>query len=119
MKMLSFQTLFIVLLGSSIISSCSSGGYKPSDYISTTGIAEAGQETKIELEDGAAMSIPYNSLDNQVAVKIERNPEKAQTLPPMDEGFVQVSDFYNFEVTSGNLTGPVDLTFPINSDFNS
>jgi hypothetical protein len=116
MKKLSFQILFIIILASSIISSCNSGGYKPADYISTTGIAEAGQEIKIELEDGAAISIPYNSLDSQVAVKVERNPEKTQTLPPLDEGFVQVSDFYNFEITSGNLTGPVDLTFPVNSD---
>ncbi len=116
MKKLSFLTVFIILLGSSIISSCDSSGYKPADYISTTGIAEPGQETRIELEDGASISIPFNSLDSQVEVKIERNPEKAQVLPPMDENFVQLSDFYNFEVISGNLTGPVDLTFPINSD---
>jgi len=116
MKKLSFQTLFILLAGSIIISSCNSGGYKSADYISATGIAEAGQETKIELEDGAAITIPYNSLDSQITVKIERNPEKTQTLPSLDEGFVQVSDFYNFEVTSGNLTGPVDLTFPVNAD---
>lgn len=116
MKKLPFQSLFVILLTSSIVSSCSSGGYEPADYISTTGIAESGQETKIELEDGAAISIPYNSLESQVAVKVERNPEKRQNLPPLDDGFIQISDFYNFEVTSGNLTGPVDLTFPVDSD---
>lgn len=115
MKKLSLQTLFIILLGGSIISSCSSSGYKPAEYISTTGVTESGQETKIELDDGAAIIIPANAIDSEVSVKVERNPEKANNLPPLDENIVKVGDFYNFEI-DGTINGAVDLVLPFNPD---
>lgn len=93
-----------------------SKGSKPSEYAVTTGSAEPGQETNIALDDGAAINIPGNSINSSVAVKVERNPEKRSSLPPLAEGMIEVSDFYNFEITNGNLTGPVDLTFPFNQD---
>lgn len=98
------------------MSSCSTKKYSPQEYISATGIASPDTETKVELADGAGIIIPENSLDSEATIKVERNPDKATKLPSLDDGFVQVSDFYNFEIINGNLTGPVDLTFPINQD---
>jgi len=112
MKKSFFQTWFITALtGSIIISSCSSGKYKPSEYISATGITNPEVEIKIELEDGAAIIIPANTTNSEVTVTVERNPEKANNLPPLDESVVKVGDFYNFEI-DGTLNGPVDLVLP-------
>lgn len=112
MKKSFFQTWFInALIGSIIISSCSSGKYKPSEYISATGITNPEVEIKIELEDGAAIIIPANATNSEVTVTVERNPEKANSLPPLDESVVKVGDFYNFEI-DGTLHGPVDLVLP-------
>ena len=112
MKKLSLQTLFIILLGSSIISSCSSSGYKPAEYISTTGVTESGQETKIELDDGAAIIIPANATDTEVTVTVERNPEKSKSLSPLGDDVIQLGDFYNFDISGGTLIDGVDLVLP-------
>ena len=83
-----------------------------SEYISTTGSASPGEETRIELEDGAAIVIPVDSINDEVEVLIERNPDKTETLPPLDKDVIQVSDFYNYEIEGGELVGGVDLVFP-------
>ena len=108
-------TLLIGVLLSVFISSCNSNKYKPSEYSSATGVASPGVETKIELEDGAGIVIPADSIDQQVNVKVERNPEKAKSLQPLDEDFIQLSDFYNFEI-EGNVNAPVDLILPFDAE---
>ncbi|MBT3314837.1 MAG: PASTA domain-containing protein [Anaerolineae bacterium] len=87
-------------------------GFIPAEYISTSGSAQPGEETRIQLEDGAAIVVPSNSIDNDVSFIVERSPEKAKTLPPLGDNVVQLGDFYNFEVTEGEIIGPVDLVLP-------
>jgi len=101
-----------VILACSSLSSLFAPKYEPAPYARTTGSASPGKETQISLDDGASISIPEESINGEVSVTVERNPDKAKTLPPLPEGFVQVGDFYNFEITSGELIGPVDLTLP-------
>jgi len=105
----------IVLLGCNLLSSFTSTDYASAEYTSTQDIAQPGQETKVELEDGAAIVIPANAIDGEVSVKVERNPEKANNLLPLDEGVVKVGDFYNFEI-DGTLNGSVDLILPFDPD---
>lgn len=105
----------IVLLGCNLFSSSTSTDYVSAEYTSTQDIAQPGQETKVELEDGAAIVIPANAVESEVSVKVERNPEKANNLPPLDDGVVKVGDFYNFEV-DGTLNGSVDLILPFDPD---
>jgi phage tail sheath protein FI len=76
----------IVLLGCNLFSSSTSTDYVSAEYTSTQDIAQPGQETKVELEDGAAIVIPANAVESEVSVKVERNPEKANNLPPLDDG---------------------------------
>jgi hypothetical protein len=106
-------TTFVIIsfLVGSFVSSCSQNKFKSSEYISTTGSAQPGQETRIELEDGAAIVVPANSLREEVHITVERNPEKINDLPPTDDNAIQLGDFYNFEI-EGELTGPVDLVLP-------
>ena len=87
-------------------------GNVPSAYLSTSGRALPGTETRVELDDGAAIVLPANSINQEVEAVIERNPEKINSLPPMDEGVIQISDFYNFEINNGELINGVDLVFP-------
>lgn len=89
--------------------------FKPADYTSTTGTASSAQETQISLDDGAAISVPETSVDGEVSVTIERNPDKAKSLPPLPKEVVQVGNFYNFQIEGGKLTGPVDLIIPFNA----
>jgi len=105
----------IILLGCNLFSSSASTDYVSAEYTSTQDIAQPGRETKIELEDGAAIVIPANAIDSEVSVKVERNPEKANNLPPLDENIVKVGDFYNFEI-DGTINGAVDLVLPFNPD---
>ena len=76
------------------------------------GDASLGEETRIESGDGAAIVIPANSLNEDLTIKIERNPEKVQSLPPLGDDVLLLGDFYNFEITGGKLLGPVDLILP-------
>jgi len=103
----------IFLLGCNLFSG--SKDYKSAEYTSIQDVAQSGQETKIELDDGAAIIIPANAIDSQVSIKVERNPEKASSLPPFDENLVKVGDFYNFEI-DGTINGPVDLVLPFNPE---
>ena len=107
---------FLLLAGLVIfLSSCNANKFEPSEYISTTGSAQPGQESRIELEDGAAIVVPANSLQGEVEITVERNPEKINNLPPLGDEVVQLGDFYNYEV-SGELTGPVDLILPFDEN---
>lgn len=99
----------IVLAGCKLFSPSE---YVQAEYISTNGVANPSQETKIELEDGAAIVIPANATDGEVAVTIERNPEKSKSLPPLGENVVQLGDFYNFDISGGTLIDGVDLILP-------
>jgi hypothetical protein len=87
--------------------------YENQPFVSTSGTAQPGEETRIELEDGAAIVIPAGAIESEVSVTIERNPAKVETLPPLGENGVQLGDFYNFEVTEGELVGAVDLVLPL------
>lgn len=109
---------FVILLAGIFILGCGLFGPKENnrlEYISTTDSAIPNEETRIELEDGAGIVIPANSIDSEVSVKVERNPEKANNLPPIDEGVVKVGDFYSFEI-DGTINGPVDLILPFNAE---
>jgi hypothetical protein len=81
-------------------------------YEATSAQARPDVESHIELSDGAGISIPAGALSAEITVKVERNPEKAQKLPPLDEGLLPVSNFYNFEIAGGVLNDRVDLTLP-------
>lgn len=107
--------IFIVVIFTLGCGLFGSQSYDPKEYISTTGVASPDTETKIELEDGAAIVIPASAIGSEVSIKVERNPEKANNLPPLDEGVVGVGDFYNFEI-DGTLNGPVDLVLPFDPD---
>ena len=112
---ISLMAIF-VLLGCNLFSSSTSTDYVSAEYTSTQDIAQPGEETKVELEDGAAIVIPANAIESEISLKVERNPEKANNLPPLDDGVVKVGDFYNFEI-DGTLNGSVDLILPF--DLNS
>jgi len=86
------------------------------EALSISGTTVPGEETRIELEDGAAIVIPENSVENEVVVTVERNPEKINSLPPLGEGVVQLGDFYNFIIEEGELLGPVDLILPFDEN---
>jgi hypothetical protein len=104
----------LFVLGIAIfLSACGkSGGFEAAEYISNSGTARVGEETRIELEDGAAIVVPSNSINEPVSITVERSPEKANSLPPLGEDVVQLGDFYNFEITDGEILGPVDLVLP-------
>lgn len=108
------HVLFVSFILSALLITSCAPKFKPAEYTTIIGTASAGKETQISLGDGASISIPEESINSDVSVKIERNPDKAKSLPPLPDGFVQVSDFYNFQITSGELQGPVDITLPIN-----
>jgi hypothetical protein len=104
-------TLAAFLMIMFFITSCTPKD-QPAEYGSMTGAASIEKETQVTFEDGASISIPSTSLDGPASIKIERNPEKVKTLAPIPEGFVALSEFYNFEITGANLIGPVDITIP-------
>jgi hypothetical protein len=106
------RVLFVFLIISVLFITSCNQKFKPAEYANTTGLASPGNETRIELEDGAAISIPSNSIEKNVNVKIERNPEKANGLPALPDNVIQVSDFYNFDIGDAQLSGPVDLVLP-------
>jgi PASTA domain-containing protein len=89
--------------------------FKSAEYMTATETVSTEQESQVSLNDGASIFIPPNSIDGKASVKIERNPEKKKNLPELPDGFVQLSDFYNFEITGANLIGPVDITIPYNT----
>lgn len=108
--LLTFCTIFLFF-----ITSCGQK-FKQAEYSTVSSTANPLQESTIDLDDGASITIPSDSVEVDVTVTIERNPEKAKALPPLPDGFVQISDFYNFEISGGKLVGPVDITLPINKD---
>ena len=82
-------------------------------YDVTSVVTKPNEETILELSDGAKVIVPAGAASQAVELILERNPEKISNFPPLDEGFVPVSSFYNFEVNGGKLNGPVDLTIPL------
>lgn len=113
MKIVRLIILSVVLSACSFSASPSVPSFELSEFVSEKGQANTEQETQISLGDGASISIPPNSIDGEATVNIERNPEKIKNLPPMPEGMIQLSDFYNFEIEGANLLGPVDLFIPV------
>ena len=101
-----------ILIGITLLVSCQSNKFKESEYTSMVVNASPGAETQVQMEDGAGINIPEESILEDVDILIERNPEKTESLPELPEGFVQASDFYNYQVIKGQLTGPVDLVMP-------
>ena len=80
----------------------------------TTNIqARPDEETKLELSDGAKVLIPAGSAGNNVEVVLERNPDKAKTMPALGEYNVPVSSFYNIEPKGDGLVGPVEVQLPV------
>lgn len=115
MKLKHYYLAIILLLTIIFVSACSSSKspkYIENPYLIESAVAQPGEETRIELEDGAAIIIPANSIDENITVSIERNPEKIDSLPPFSEDVVPLGDFYNFTISEGELIGPVDLIFP-------
>lgn len=111
------STVFI-LVSSFFLGACALGidpatrlGFSTADYSSNTEKSSAMAETRVELNDGAAIVVPANALQEEVDITIERNPDKIDLLPIFDETVVQLGDFYNFEV-DGDLLGAVDLVLP-------
>ncbi|MGD8457125.1 MAG: PASTA domain-containing protein [Anaerolineales bacterium] len=86
--------------------------YENQPFTSTSGTFRPGEETRIELGDGAAIVIPAEAIDAEASITIERNPAKIESLPPLGQDGMQLGDFYNFEVTGGELIGAVDLVLP-------
>ena len=101
-----FPSFIIFML---LITSCNQK-FKQAEYSTASGTANSNQETPINLDDGASISIPSNSVEGNVTVTIERNPEKVKSLPSLPDGFVQISDFYNFDIQGGKLVGPLTLS---------
>ena len=108
----------IFVIGIAIfLSACgNTNEFKPADYISTTGSAQPDEETRIELEDGAAIVVPAGSVSEETEIVLERNPEKINDLPPLGDDVVQLGDFYNFEFSGDDLTEGVDLIFPLDEN---
>ncbi|MBT3314836.1 MAG: hypothetical protein HN390_09495, partial [Anaerolineae bacterium] len=104
----------LLFVGVAIFLSACSGAkdFEAAEYISNSGTARVGEETRIELEDGAAIVVPSNAINEPVSITVERSPEKANSLPPLGDDVVQLGDFYNFEITEGEILGPVDLVLP-------
>jgi hypothetical protein len=85
--------------------------FQPDASISTTGFASPGRETRVSLDDGAAIVVPADSINEDTTVKIERNPQEFKSLPPFGDNVVRLSNFYRFELSS-RLVGPVELVIP-------
>ena len=66
-------------------------------------LCSPGEEKEIALEDGAAIIIPADSINQEIEVMVERNPQKTESLPSLSNDVVQLSDFYNFEIAKGEL----------------
>ncbi|MCA9904018.1 MAG: hypothetical protein KC547_09185, partial [Anaerolineae bacterium] len=73
-------------------------------------------DAQIQLDNGAGVYIPAGSLSGEADVIIEQNPPKAYSLPPIAEGMVPVSNFYDVRVEGAELLGPVALSFPIDNE---
>jgi len=112
MKIVRLIILSIVLSACSF-ASLSEQSFQQSEFVSIKGQANTEKETQISLDDGASISLPPNSIDGEATVIVERNPEKIKSLPPLPDGMVQLSNFYNFEIEGANLIGPVDLFIPV------
>lgn len=102
----------IALVGCNLFPPFGSKDYVPAEYTSIKDVANPSQETKIELDDGAAIIIPANATNGEVTVIVERNPEKSKNLPPLGDDVVQLGDFYNFDISGGTLIDGVDLVLP-------
>jgi len=83
----------------------------PSEYAENSGGTWRGEDAIIGLDDGARITVFSESFEQPVEALIERNPSKIASLPPLGDDVVQLSDFYNFQVT-GELMGPVQIRIP-------
>lgn len=108
------SVMFIFACATITFGSPQTGGtYSPkSEYERVTQPVAANQESTVQLNDGAQITIPENSLTGDSTVTIERNPSKTASLPPLGNMDLPLSDFYNFQVEGGQLAGPVDLIIP-------
>lgn len=97
------------------VASDTSPTFKPSPYEENTRSAQPNRDTPLSLEDGAKITVLADSINRVAKVRIERNPEKVASLPPLGEDVVQLSDFYNFEI-SQDLMGPVEIRIPFDED---
>lgn len=113
-------TYFIFLGGVMMMESTENdnniSNYPLSPNLSETDIAKPGKDTIIELDDGAALEIPSTAINEEVTAVIERNPKKINSLPPLGEGFIQLSDFYDFRISDDSLNSGFYITIPLKED---
>jgi hypothetical protein len=84
-----------------------------SPYETANTQARPDKETTLELSDGAMVIIPAGAASEEVEIVLERNPDKAKTMPALGEYTVPVSSFYNIEPKGEGLVGPVEIQLPV------
>lgn len=109
------RKIILFVAFSFLLSACGVKSFDYAEYMRATGSASPGQESRVELDDGAAIVVPAHSLRQEVNITIERNPQKINNLPALGKDVVQLGDYYHFEI-DGELTGPVDLVLPFDTD---
>ncbi len=80
--------------------------------VGVSGLAGPWADTRIEMDDGAALVIPSDSVSGPTTATIERNPAKLRDLPPLDADVIPLGDFYDFQIEGGGRIVPVEIALP-------